>query len=67
MLSNGARLKADSHLCSLPAAIIMKLVYGYDITGSKDHFISLAEQLSKLTTESTEPGRWLVDSFPKRK
>lgn len=49
---------------SLPAAMILKLVYGYNITGHNDRFIELAAQLSSITSESIEPGRWLVESFP---
>ncbi|PAV19459.1 cytochrome P450 [Pyrrhoderma noxium] len=29
-----------------------------------DYLVDLAEKLAKLTTEATEPGRWLVDAFP---
>ncbi|EJD00221.1 cytochrome P450 [Fomitiporia mediterranea MF3/22] len=49
---------------SLPSAIILKLVYGYEINYKDDFFVQLAEKLAQLTTEATEPGRWLVDSFP---
>ena len=31
---------------------------------AKSYLVDLAEKLAKLTTEATEPGRWLVDAFP---
>ncbi|KAL5531037.1 hypothetical protein ACEPAG_3913 [Sanghuangporus baumii] len=50
---------------SLPSAIILKLVYDYQIDYEDDYFVQLAEKLGRLTTEATDPGRWLVDSFPR--
>lgn len=52
---------------SLPAGTILKLVYGIEINYDNDRFLDLAEALSKITTHASEPGRWLVDSFPKRR
>jgi hypothetical protein len=44
----------------------MRLVYGYKLwfLTDPDHFVDLAEEIAQVTTESSEPGRWLVDSFP---
>ena len=44
--------------------MILKLVYGYQVFDKDDYLVDLAEKLAKLTTEATEPGRWLVDAFP---
>ncbi|KAF8160344.1 cytochrome P450 [Mycena galopus ATCC 62051] len=47
-------------------AITLKLAYGYKVKSylEDDAFVSLAEDLATITTEASEPGRWLVDSFP---
>ncbi|GJE91204.1 cytochrome P450 [Phanerochaete sordida] len=45
-------------------SLIIRLVYGLEVTGKDDPLVSLAEDFSRLTADSTTPGRWLVDSFP---
>ncbi|KAH9936926.1 cytochrome P450 [Amylocystis lapponica] len=48
-------------------AVALRMVYGYTTKSMDDRFIAVAERLARLTGEATEPGRWLVDSFPSLK
>ncbi|KAJ6479873.1 cytochrome P450 [Mycena vulgaris] len=54
----------EQHLRRNTAAAIMKVAFGYSITGAQDHFISVAEQSSKISGWAMSPGRWLVDYYP---
>ncbi|KAJ6577788.1 cytochrome P450 [Mycena capillaripes] len=58
-----------SHLRRHSGAVTLQLAYGYKVKSysGDDHFVSLAEELATITTEASEPGRWLVDSFPSLK
>lgn len=40
------------------------MLYGIEVKNQDDELVHLAEDFSALTTEVSEPGRWLVDSFP---
>ncbi|KAJ6510862.1 cytochrome P450 [Mycena sanguinolenta] len=55
-----------AHLRRHSGAVTLQLAYGYKVKSylEDDHFVSLAEDLATITTEASEPGRWLVDSFP---
>ncbi|KAJ6510870.1 hypothetical protein C8R45DRAFT_921573 [Mycena sanguinolenta] len=55
-----------AHLRRHSGAVTLQLAYGYKVNSylEDDHFVSLAEDLATITTEASEPGRWLVDSFP---
>lgn len=46
----------------------MRIAYGYNVSDGpkEDKFVTLAEELARLTAKATSPGRWLVDSFPAR-
>ena len=53
--------------CRNAAGVIMKLAYGYSLTGDDDSFIQVAEESSKISGWALAPGRWLVDYYPIRK
>ncbi|KAH9918445.1 cytochrome P450 [Fomitopsis serialis] len=55
-----------AHLKRSAAAFTMRVAYGYDVSQGpgEDHFVTLAEELARLTAKASKPGRWLVDSFP---
>lgn len=42
----------------------MSLTYGYDVKESGDHYVSIAEKLLTLASESMLPGALLVNDFP---
>jgi hypothetical protein len=52
------------HYFSSVSAAIVRLVYGHQIRNHNDILVTLAESLGSLTDTASEPGRWLVDSFP---
>ncbi|KAJ7464867.1 cytochrome P450 [Mycena galericulata] len=54
----------EQHIRRNAAAVIMKVTFGYSISGDDDHFISVAEQASKISGWAMTPGRWLVDYWP---
>ncbi|KAJ7149195.1 cytochrome P450, partial [Mycena crocata] len=54
----------EKHIRSSVSSAIVRLVYGHQIRDHNDMFVTLAESLGSLTDEASEPGRWLVDSFP---
>ncbi|KAJ7500231.1 cytochrome P450 [Mycena galericulata] len=56
--------KFERHIRSSVSSAIVRLVYGHQIRDHNDMFVTLAESLGSLTDEASEPGRWLVDSFP---
>lgn len=45
-------------------SVILKLTYGIECLPDDDPNIAMAEKLSKITAEATQPGKWLCDSFP---
>ncbi|KAJ7511350.1 cytochrome P450 [Mycena galericulata] len=51
----------EQHIRRNAAAVIMKVTFGYSISGDDDHFVSVAEQASKISGWAMTPGRWLVD------
>ncbi|KAI0056372.1 cytochrome P450 [Artomyces pyxidatus] len=52
------------HIKLSTTSVILRLLYGIEITSKDDLFVRLAEDHSRITAEATAPGRWLVDSFP---
>ncbi|KAI0044341.1 cytochrome P450 [Auriscalpium vulgare] len=55
---------AMEYLKHFTGAIVMSLVYGYDVADSGDPFIDTAEKLLTLASESILPGALLVNDFP---
>ncbi|EIM84217.1 cytochrome P450 [Stereum hirsutum FP-91666 SS1] len=55
-----------AHIRRNAGAITLRLAYGYQVPSGSgdDRFITLAEELARITGEATKPGRWLVDSLP---
>ncbi|KAI0729737.1 cytochrome P450 [Fomitopsis betulina] len=55
-----------AHLRYSAGAFTMRIAYGYNVSDGpkEDKFVTLAEELARLTAKATSPGRWLVDSFP---
>ncbi|EKM50483.1 uncharacterized protein PHACADRAFT_188057 [Phanerochaete carnosa HHB-10118-sp] len=45
-------------------SLIIRLLYGIEVKDKEDPLVHLAEDFARLTSESTKPGKWLVDSFP---
>ncbi|GJE91218.1 cytochrome P450 [Phanerochaete sordida] len=45
-------------------ALIIRLVYGVEVSDKDDALVHLAADFGRLTGEATTPGRWLVDAFP---
>ncbi|KAF8637282.1 hypothetical protein AX17_002921 [Amanita inopinata Kibby_2008] len=66
LLSNLAEAPQDfiAHLRRNAGAIILKLAYGWTVSGEKDRFVTLMEEAFVLHSYITTPGRWLVDIFP---
>ncbi|KAI0063359.1 cytochrome P450 [Artomyces pyxidatus] len=52
------------HLKHFTGAVVMSLVYGYDVQETNDRFIDIAERLLNLASESILPGAVLVNDFP---
>ncbi|KAF7374550.1 O-methylsterigmatocystin oxidoreductase [Mycena sanguinolenta] len=52
------------HLKSLAAAIIMAIVYGYEVQPANDHFVGLSEAAVKRLSDSFFPGAVAVNTFP---
>ncbi|KAJ7259494.1 cytochrome P450 [Mycena haematopus] len=52
------------HLKTLAAAIIMAIVYGYEVQPSNDHFVALSENAVKRIVDSFFPGAVAVNAFP---
>lgn len=50
--------------CRLNAAIIMSIMYGYDVAPIGDHFVGLAERAVGRLSASTPPDASLFCSFP---
>jgi len=47
-------------------SVILKLTYGIECRSHEDPWIAKSEALHKITALASQPGRWLVDSFPIR-
>ncbi|KAF7374576.1 O-methylsterigmatocystin oxidoreductase [Mycena sanguinolenta] len=52
------------HLKTLAAAIIMAIVYGYEVQRTDDHFVGLAKDAIKRISDSYFPGAVAVNTFP---
>ncbi|KAF7374575.1 Cytochrome p450 [Mycena sanguinolenta] len=52
------------HLKTLTAAIIMAIVYGYEVQPINDHFVGTAEDAAKRLSDSFFPGAVAVNTFP---
>ena len=48
-------------------AITMELAYGWTVKGTPDRFVTMMEKAIAMSSELTQPGRWLVDVMPLRK
>jgi hypothetical protein len=51
-------------LDSEAAAIIMSIVYGYDVQPYNDRFVTISENAVKKMAESLFPGAMAVNTFP---
>ena len=49
---------------SLTTAIIMKVVYGYDVSSENDRYIEIAEGAVKLVSDATVLGAMLINIIP---
>ncbi|KAJ7761536.1 cytochrome P450 [Mycena maculata] len=49
---------------TVAAAIIMKIVYGYDVKPMNDHFVTLSENAVKKLSDTALPGAAAVNAFP---
>lgn len=52
------------HMFRTATSLVIRLLYGIEVKDKEDPLVHLAEDFARLTTESTQPGRWLVDAFP---
>ncbi|KAJ6582360.1 cytochrome P450 [Mycena capillaripes] len=57
-------MQFEKHLRRNATAVIMKVAFGYTVSGGDDPFITIAEQSSKISGWAMAPGDWLVDYFP---
>ncbi|KAF8903471.1 cytochrome P450 [Gymnopilus junonius] len=54
----------SEHLRTAIGSAILKLTYGIECRTNGYSWIAKSEELHKITAAASEPGRWLVDSFP---
>ncbi|TFK49211.1 cytochrome P450 [Heliocybe sulcata] len=54
----------QGHIRRNAAAVIMRVAYGYTISGQDDFFVRTAEEASQISGRAMAPGRWLVNYFP---
>jgi hypothetical protein len=54
----------NRYLFSATGGVILKITYGYDVKGSDDSLIEIAEAALLGFSQSTTPGAWLVDIIP---
>jgi len=47
-------------------ATIMDVVYGIQVTGKHDHYITIAEKALQIFALAAPPGAFLVDLLPAR-
>lgn len=52
------------HYKAVNAAIIMRIVYGYDTAPEEDYFVELSEAATQKLSESVFPGAALVNALP---
>lgn len=43
---------------------ILAITYGYEVTGTQDKFILMAERLLVNLERAVAPGKWLIDLAP---
>ncbi len=46
------------------ASVVMTIVYGYDVMGADDHFISIADESMDLMTQAMLPGASMMNVLP---
>ncbi|KDR74760.1 hypothetical protein GALMADRAFT_157349 [Galerina marginata CBS 339.88] len=56
--------KFSRHIRANAGSLVLKFGYGIQCAGSEDPWILMSEELSKITSTASQPGRWLVDSLP---
>ncbi|KAJ7593187.1 cytochrome P450 [Mycena floridula] len=54
----------SQHVRHTSGSTLLKLTYGIECRPVQDPWIGMSEELSKITAVASQPGRWLVDSFP---
>ncbi|KAF7346445.1 O-methylsterigmatocystin oxidoreductase [Mycena sanguinolenta] len=54
----------EEHVKVLTSAIIMAMIYGYDVKSMKDRFVDLQQEAMRRLSESAVPGRFMVNIFP---
>lgn len=55
------------NLSSNAGAVILKIAYGWTVTGTDDKFVAVMVEGFRISFEAARPGKWLVDTFPIRK
>lgn len=45
-------------------AIVLKISYGWSVVDDDDVLIKIMEEVPRISAQSAQPGRWLVDVFP---
>ncbi|EGN94381.1 hypothetical protein SERLA73DRAFT_96479 [Serpula lacrymans var. lacrymans S7.3] len=53
-----------SHIRRYAGANILKVAYGWTVSGNDDYFVKIMEESIGIQAQATQPGRWLVDSYP---
>ncbi|KAJ7574455.1 cytochrome P450 [Mycena floridula] len=53
-----------SHLRRNAGGIILAVTYGWSVKSDHDSLVELFQDAIAIQSETTAPGRWLVDSFP---
>ncbi len=51
-------------LVRLSGSIILRIVYGYDVTVKHDDYLALAEEAMRQIIETSTPGKYLVELMP---
>ncbi|KAF8902856.1 cytochrome P450 [Mucidula mucida] len=53
-----------NHVQQLSGSIILRIVYGYDVTVKHDDYLALAEEAMRQIIETSTPGKYLVELMP---
>ncbi|KAF9016298.1 cytochrome P450 [Hymenopellis radicata] len=53
-----------SHVQQLSGSIILRIVYGYDVTVKYPDYLALAEEAMRQIIEASTPGKYLVELMP---
>ena len=64
MVQSSASVLDRSPFASATAGVILKITYGYDVQGSNDPLVNIAEAAVRGFSQATVPGAWLVDILP---